>query len=98
MEIKTILFDLDGTLIDTNALIIASFTHTFKKHSKKTFTSEDILPFIGPPLAESLATVDPENVTEMIETYRTHNIANHDRYVTAYPTVLETIKTLHEKG
>ncbi|HLR53725.1 MAG TPA: HAD hydrolase-like protein, partial [Pseudogracilibacillus sp.] len=28
-NIKTILFDLDGTLIDTNALIHASFKHTF---------------------------------------------------------------------
>lgn len=98
MNIKTILFDLDGTLIDTNALIIASFTHTLKKHSDKIFTEADILSFIGPPLADSLTSVDPDNALEMIETYRTHNIANHDRYVTAYPTVLETIKTLHAEG
>ncbi|MCZ0703330.1 pyrophosphatase PpaX [Natronobacillus azotifigens] len=98
MNIRTILFDLDGTCIDTNALIIASFTHTLKKHSNKIYSEEDILHFIGPPLYDSLVTVDPDNVDAMIETYRAHNIENHNRYVKAYPTVLETVKKLHEKG
>jgi len=32
MTIRTILFDLDGTLIDTNELIIQSFLHTLEKY------------------------------------------------------------------
>lgn len=98
MDIRTILFDLDGTLIDTNELIIASFTHTLKKHSETPYTREQILSFIGPPLYDSLAQVDPDNVEAMVATYREHNLANHDKYVIAYPTVVDTIKTLKEKG
>lgn len=94
--INTLLFDLDGTLIDTNALIIASFTHTLKKHTGRDYTKEEILPFIGPPLIESLSSVDASQAEAMMTTYRTHNIAEHETYVKAYPTVLKTIKRLHE--
>ena len=98
MNIRTILFDLDGTLINTNDLIIASFTHTLKKHITTPFTREEILNFIGPPLYDSFHSVAPDQVEEMVNTYREHNIANHEKFVKAYPTVVETITTLKEKG
>ncbi|GAA5417188.1 pyrophosphatase PpaX [Paraliobacillus ryukyuensis] len=98
MSIRTILFDLDGTLINTNELIIASFTHTLEKHTGRTYTREEILPFIGPPLDESMRHVDESQAEAMVQTYREHNIANHKKYVVAYPTVVETVKTLKEKG
>ncbi|WP_017472438.1 pyrophosphatase PpaX [Amphibacillus jilinensis] len=98
MAIKTLLFDLDGTLIDTNELIIASFHHTFKKHTDHNYSKEEILPFIGPPLIDTMKHVNPERAQEMMDTYREHNLANHDAYVKAYPTVVETIKILHQQG
>ncbi|MDC3416156.1 pyrophosphatase PpaX [Aquibacillus salsiterrae] len=98
MTIRTILFDLDGTLIDTNELIIASFTHTLLHYAQNQYSREDILEFIGPPLADSFRSVDPNRVEEMIQTYREHNLANHDNYVTAYPTVVETIHKLKQAG
>ncbi|MGM0524050.1 MAG: pyrophosphatase PpaX [Bacillota bacterium] len=98
MMINTLLFDLDGTLIDTNALIIASFAHTLKKHTGKDYTKEEILPFIGPPLIESLTSVDATQAEAMMDTYREHNIGEHETYVKAYPTVVDTIKRLHELG
>lgn len=98
MTIKTILFDLDGTLIDTNALIIQSFTHTFEKHTGRTYTEEEILPFIGPPLIDTLRNVDLEQADAMMITYREHNIKLHNTLVKPYPTVVETIKALHEAG
>lgn len=98
MSIRTILFDLDGTLIDTNELIIASFTHTIEQYSDRSYKREEILDFIGPPLRESLQKVNPDKVEEMVETYRKHNIENHNRYVKAYEGVVETIETLKEQG
>ncbi|MYL49139.1 pyrophosphatase PpaX [Halobacillus litoralis] len=98
MSIRTILFDLDGTLIDTNELIIASFTHTIEQYSDRTYEREEILDFIGPPLRESLYKVNPDKVEEMVETYREHNIENHNRYVKAYEGVVETIETLKDQG
>lgn len=98
MSIRTILFDLDGTLIDTNELIVESFKHTFKAHLDKEYTREDILQFIGPPLRDSFEKVNPDQVEEMVKTYREHNLSNHDLYVKSYDGVFETIQALHEKG
>lgn len=98
MSIRTILFDLDGTLIDTNELIISSFKHTLEKHTGKVYDRAKILPFIGPPLIESLRQVDAEQADEMMATYRAHNLENHEKFVVAYPTVVDTIQTLKNKG
>ncbi|WP_017726293.1 pyrophosphatase PpaX [Halalkalibacterium ligniniphilum] len=98
MKIDTILFDLDGTLINTNELIIASFLHTFETYYPGQYTREDAIECIGPPLFDSFHRLDPERVDEMIATYRTHNHAHHDELVTEYEGVYETVKTLHEQG
>ena len=98
MKIETILFDLDGTLIDTNELIIASFTHTLEKFGDRPYTREEILNFIGPPLVDSLGLVNSNKIDEMVAAYREHNYANHDKYVKAYPEVVETMKALKEKS
>jgi pyrophosphatase PpaX len=97
-KITTILFDLDGTLIDTNDLIITTYLHTLEKYYPSQFTREDVLPFIGPTLHESFGSIDPERVEEMILEYRTFNIANHDELVKEFAGVLETVQTLKEKG
>lgn len=47
MNINTILFDLDGTLINTNDLIIESFLHTLNHYYPNQYTREDVLAFIG---------------------------------------------------
>ncbi len=47
MAIKNILFDLDGTLLDTNELIIQSFQHTYKRHLNKHVDKEEIIKSFG---------------------------------------------------
>ncbi|MFC0559332.1 pyrophosphatase PpaX [Halalkalibacter alkalisediminis] len=98
MKIDTLLFDLDGTLINTNELIIASFLHTLEHYRPGEFTREHAIEFIGPPLTDSFESVDPTRVDEMIQTYRTFNHDKHDELVTEYEGVYETIEQLHEKG
>ncbi|MBB6453592.1 pyrophosphatase PpaX [Salirhabdus euzebyi] len=98
MSIRTILFDLDGTLIDTNELIIASFTHTLNQYFPDKYSREEILEFIGPPLKDSFEKVLPDKVEEMIGVYREHNLHHHDSFVKAYDGVFETMKQLKEEG
>ena len=97
-QITTVLFDLDGTLIDTNELIISSFLHTLEKYYPNQYQREDVLHFIGPTLTETFMAINPEQTAEMIQTYRDYNISNHDLIVTEYEGVYETVKTLKEKG
>ena len=96
MSIRTILFDLDGTLIDSNQLIHASFDYTFKQFNL-TFTEEEILEFNGPPLIDTFKKIDPIKVDEMVETYRQHNYLVHDEYVRVFPKVVETLKQLKDR-
>jgi pyrophosphatase PpaX len=97
-NINTILFDLDGTLIDTNELIISTYLHTLEKYYPGKFTREDVLPFLGPTLHEVFGEMDPDRVEEMVLEYRTYNLANHDALVKEFVGVMETIETLKKKG
>ncbi|MCM3714621.1 pyrophosphatase PpaX [Halalkalibacter oceani] len=98
MNIETLLFDLDGTLINTNELIIASFLHTLDKYKPGEYTREHAIDFIGPPLIDSFRKVDAERVDEMIATYRAFNHEKHDELVEEYEGVYETVERLHEQG
>ncbi|WHY85367.1 pyrophosphatase PpaX [Neobacillus novalis] len=97
-KITTVLFDLDGTLIDTNELIISTYLHTLEKYYPSKYKREDVLPFMGPTLQEAFSTVDPDRVEEMILEYRTFNLANHDALVKEFEGAVETVQTLFEKG
>lgn len=97
-KITTLLFDLDGTLIDTNNLIIQSFLHTLGQYYPERYKREDVLPFIGPTLKETFESIDNSRTEEMIQVYRTFNMSNHDTLVKEFEGVHETIAILREKG
>ncbi|PLR99115.1 pyrophosphatase PpaX [Bacillus sp. T33-2] len=97
-KIDTVLFDLDGTLIDTNELIISSFLHTFEAFFPNQYKREDVLPFMGPTLTDTFESVNPGGVAEMIKTYREFNISNHDLLVKEFEGVYETVRILKENG
>ncbi|WP_100401723.1 pyrophosphatase PpaX [Bacillus sp. FJAT-42315] len=97
-NITTLLFDLDGTLINTNELIIASFLHTLDHYFPNQYQREDVYPFMGPTLVETFSSIDPERVDEMVNRYRTYNLAKHDELVTEFEGVYDTIRTLKENG
>lgn len=97
--IRTLLFDLDGTLIDTNPLILKSFEHTLSYYyPDRTFTEAELLPFIGPTLEKSFSALNAEQWKEMVAFYRSYNIAMHDALVLEYPGVLDGLRRLHEAG
>lgn len=95
-NIQTILFDLDGTLINTNELILESFNHTFN-HFGLSFTRDELVKFNGPPLRETFQKLDKDRAEDMIKVYREHNLNHHEAYVTPFPNVIETIERLQER-
>lgn len=97
-KITTLLFDLDGTLIDTNELITASYLYTLEKYRPGQYGPKDILPFMGPPLLDVFMDIDPEKAEEMVDVYRKHNIEHHDLLVKEFEGVYETIQMLYKSG
>src|SRR5438067_1778555 len=97
-KITTLLFDLDGTLIDTNELIISSYLHTLDQYYPGKYGRNDVLPFMGPTLEDVFMGINEEKAEEMIAIYRKYNIEQHDLLVKEFDGVFETIRTLHENG
>ncbi|MCJ8015108.1 pyrophosphatase PpaX [Paenibacillus sp. KQZ6P-2] len=97
--IDTILFDLDGTIIDTNELIITSFMHVLEKHQLAPLTREQIIPKMGATLEQQLQHFSGMgDTTTLITSYRSYNDEHHDAMVRLFPQVEEVVSQLHAKG
>jgi pyrophosphatase PpaX len=98
--IRTVLFDLDGTLIDSVRLILDSYHHTLATHGLPPRTDEEWLAGVGTPLTAQFAAWrdDPETLQALIATYREYNLTHHDRMVTVYPGVVDVVRVLKDDG
>ncbi|HUV84420.1 MAG TPA: pyrophosphatase PpaX, partial [Methanosarcinales archaeon] len=98
MKFKYILFDLDGTLIDTNQMIIDSFKHTYKTHLNRDIEEKEILLNFGEPLITTLRRYSPENAEELYDTYINYNESIHDNSVSLCCNIQECLAQLKEMG
>jgi len=100
MNLRTVVFDLDGTLIDSLALILASYRHTMETHLGHRLPDEMWIAGMGTPLAVQMCSFarTADEAEEMTETYQVHNLANHDRLVMPYAGVRESVAMLRDRG
>lgn len=97
MTYRGLMFDLDGTLLDTGELIIKSFQHTMAVHHNRPADLALIRAHFGKPLRSALAAMGP-NVEEMAATYREYNLAHHDELAGVFAGVVETVRELYNRG
>jgi pyrophosphatase PpaX len=98
-KIQAVLFDLDGTIIDTNELIIESFLHALKGVVPADFGREHIIPSMGETLTMQLQKFSgQENISLLTQAYREYNHLRHDEMVSLFPGVAEVIPQLHQAG
>ncbi|GIQ71525.1 pyrophosphatase PpaX [Xylanibacillus composti] len=99
---RTVLFDLDGTILDTNELIIESFQHVFREHMSKEIAREALIQQMGRPLDAQLrffsGRTEAEEVDDLRQAYRTYNVSRHDELVTAFPHTREVLDRLKREG
>jgi pyrophosphatase PpaX len=94
-----VLFDLDGTLIDSIALLLASMTHTFQGRSRQPSDAEWI-EGLGTPLPKQLTPYveSDEDRERLVNRYRTFQLENHDRLMAKYEGVIDTLAQLYQRG
>lgn len=97
-NITTLLFDFDGTLLNTNELIIHTFSTVLNKHFPNSYGRDDIMKFIGPSLKQTFETIAPSRTEELIKEYRELNKTLHDEMVSVYDGVEETLYLLKNRG
>ncbi|MED3661028.1 pyrophosphatase PpaX [Ureibacillus sp. FSL K6-8385] len=95
---KALLFDFDGTLLNTNELIIRTFMHVLNERFPGQYSPKDCIKFIGPSLKETFEQIAPNEADELIAKYRQFNHAYHDLYVKEFDGVNETLEQLKREG
>jgi pyrophosphatase PpaX len=95
-----VLFDLDGTLIDTIELILSSARHAFEGWPRATPTDEEWVRGIGTPLVTQLrAYAETEDeVALLLDRYRAYQHVHHDRLTRCYDDVPAEVARLSGRG
>ena len=97
---RPVLFDLDGTLIDTIELLLSSVRHAFRDRPDRAPTTDQWVAGIGTPLAAQLRpyAADDAELAALTDAYRTYQRQHHDRLTRCYDDALATVRALHDRG
>jgi pyrophosphatase PpaX len=95
---RTVLFDLDGTLVDSAAMILASFQHATRTVLRREIPEQELLAAVGGPgLRAQMEALAPDRVEELIEVYSDHNVGLHPG-LQPCEGILELLETLKAEG
>ena len=98
----TVLWDLDGTIIDSSPGVFESFNHTFRTVGMPELTPAEMQPFMGPPLRTTFGQIlglSPEETEECLAVYRDFYLKQGGALnCTLYPGVIETIQMSKAAG
>jgi pyrophosphatase PpaX len=98
VRFPVVLFDLDGTVVDSGAIILASMRHATREVLGQEFEDHELLQAVGGPgLEAQFAVFAPDQVDELVRVYRAHNEPLHDD-LEACAGMEEVLVRLHEEG
>lgn len=95
MNVKAVLFDFDGTLIDTSDLIFRSFEYALDTVMGKQIPREELLWTFGRPLAKIMDTLGGEHAEALMHAFKVYSVA-HEQEITLFAGVTETLAYLHK--
>ncbi|HEX3866288.1 MAG TPA: HAD-IA family hydrolase [Gemmatimonadaceae bacterium] len=96
---QAILFDLDGTLLDSIELILRSARYAFEKLKRTPPSDDEWRANVGIPLFTTFRRyADESEIPTFIAAYREYQLANHDRLTRCYDGAASTISELRRRG
>ena len=97
-SLEVLLFDLDGTLIDTIEMILSSARYATETVLGEALPDDVLRHNIGVPLVVQMEEYAPGRSAELLKVYREHNARVHDEMIREFPGVDETLRSLAAKG
>jgi phosphoglycolate phosphatase/pyrophosphatase PpaX len=97
MQIKTIIFDLDGTIADTLPLCIAAFKKSIEPLLGTEVSKEDIIATFGPSEEGTIRQLIPEHEEAGIRAYLDHYEQLHHTCPAPFPGIPELLEFLRSK-
>src|SRR5581483_5309109 len=98
VRFPVVLFDLDGTLIDSGPMIVASMKHAAKSVLGRDIDEEQLTAAVGGPgLVAQMQALAPDRVDDLVAAYREHNEPLHEQ-LEAFWEVVEVLPRLREQG
>lgn len=101
MTAKAVLFDLDGTLLDTSEGVLTSVRYTLRQMGCPEIDEQQMRGFIGPPIQISLHTIAGFSEEEALfgaDIFRDYYKREALMLATPYPGIIELLKQLRELG
>lgn len=98
-KITTLLFDFDGTLLDTDMLVIRSYLHVFDKYRPDyKLTLKELSSFLGPKLKDVFPKYFKEDFNELLSAYHKYSYSNITRFAYVFDGVYNSLELLKNKG
>jgi pyrophosphatase PpaX len=98
MRFSVVLFDLDGTLIDSGPIILASMQHATRTVLGREIAYEELAATVGGQgLVSQMRALDPDRVDELVEVYKKHNDPLHET-LEAFDDLLDVLPRLRVGG
>lgn len=99
-NIQAVLFDLDGTLLDTHDLLLTTFRHATRTVLHEVVPDERLMAKVGQPLNTQMwdFTDDPAVHEELCRVYREYNAEIHDDLIKLFAGTVPMLERLKEAG
>jgi len=98
VRFPVLLFDFDGTVVDSGAIILASMRHAIETVLERSYPEEELMANVGGPgLEAQMAAFAPDRVEELVRVYRAHNEPLHDELL-ACAGMEQALATLKAEG